>query len=84
MRPRTLVLVVRGLLAIGSGGRVFEAQGHQNATLRRPGVPSGTFRRTEMRGARLAEARNGIETLEIYDDGCITGRARRARPGVNW
>ena len=29
MRPRTLVLVVRGLLAIGSGGRVFQAQGHR-------------------------------------------------------
>ena len=30
------------------------------------------------------EARNDIETWEIYDDGCITGRGHRARPGVNW
>ena len=30
------------------------------------------------------EARNDIETWEIYDDGCISGRGHRARPGVNW
>ena len=34
--------------------------------------------------ALLAEPRNDIETWEIYDDGCITGRGHRARPGVNW
>ena len=28
------------------------------------------------------EARNDIETWEIYDDGCITGRGRRTRPGL--
>ena len=28
------------------------------------------------------EGRRGIETLEIYGDGCITGRGRRTRPGL--
>ena len=70
------------IVATGQEGTVFHS--YAATGQERSGHPgSGPFsglRRARRDGCRVYL----FSLLEIYDDGCNTGRGRRARPGVNW